>query len=96
VECTSGCPESTALNRTINTNHIDGALYLDAYVAYQMDLGDVKNQFFFKVTNVANTDPEPVGLGPGDSTNVEPGINRGLYDYLGRTFRLGFRIDWGG
>ncbi len=35
-----------------------------------------------------------MGLGPGDSSNVEPGINRSLYDYLGRTFRLGFRFEW--
>jgi hypothetical protein len=47
------------------------------------------------VNNLTDKDPVIVGLGPGDSSNVEPGINRALYDYLGRTFRIGFRIDWG-
>lgn len=44
--------------------------------------------------NLFNEDPEAVGLGPSDSSNVEPGINRALYDYLGRTFsyRLPLRI----
>ncbi len=95
IECTAGCPASTALNRTINTNHIDGAFYLDAFIAWSTQTDSMKNQIFFKVNNLMDKDPVVVGLGPGDSSNVEPGINRALYDYLGRTFRIGFRIDWG-
>lgn len=95
IECTSGCPTSSARNRTINTNHIDGAFYVDTFIAWNWQSGDMNNQVFFKVNNVMDKDPEPVGLGPGDSSNVEPGINRAFYDYLGRTFRVGFRIDWG-
>lgn len=95
IECTSACPQSTALNRTINTNHIDGAFYLDAFIAWTMQTDSLRSQIFFKVNNVTDKDPVVVGLGPGDSSNVEPGINRALYDYLGRTFRIGFRMDWG-
>lgn len=95
IECTSGCPATSALNRTINTNHIDGAFYVDAFIAYTMQTDSMRNQIFFKVNNLTDKDPVVVGLGPGDSSNVEPGINRALYDYLGRTFRIGFRIDWG-
>lgn len=95
IECTANCPASNALHRTVDSNHIDGAFYLDAFIAYTIVTGDMKNQIFFKVNNLLDTDPEVVGLGPGDSSNVEPGINRALYDYLGRTFRIGFRFDWG-
>ncbi|MCZ8132805.1 MAG: TonB-dependent receptor [Steroidobacteraceae bacterium] len=95
VECTSGCPRSTALNRTINTNRIAGAFYLDAFASYSLDVAGAESQVFFKVLNVADRDPVVVGLGPGDSSNVEPGINRALYDYLGRTFKIGFRMQWG-
>lgn len=95
IECTANCPQSSALNRTINTNHIDGAFYLDAFIAYTLRTDAMNSQIFFKVNNLTDTDPEVVGLGPGDSSNVEPGINRALYDYLGRTFRIGFRFDWG-
>ena len=96
VECTSGCPTSDAFNRTINSNHIAGAFYVDTFIAYTTQFRSVRNQIFFKVTNVADKDPVFVGLGPGDSSNVEPGINRALYDYLGRTFRIGFRLDLNG
>ncbi len=95
IECTSGCPESSSQNRTINTNHIEGAFYIDAYFAWNMDVGNLENQLYFKITNVLNKDPEVVGLGPGDSSNVEPGVNRALYDYLGRVFRIGIRFNWG-
>jgi len=95
VACTSDCPASSALSRTINTNRIDGAFYLDAFIAWTTRTESTRNQIFFKVNNLTDKDPVVVGLGPGDSSNVEPGINRALYDYLGRTFRIGFRIDWG-
>jgi outer membrane receptor protein involved in Fe transport len=93
IECTSGCPASTATNRTITDNHIPGAFYLDAYFGYNLPLFGTESQFFFKITNLQNKDPVPVGLGPTDSSNVEPGINRGIYDYLGRTFRVGVKIE---
>lgn len=96
VECQSACPASTADNHTIYDNTIGGAFYIDTYFAYDVPMGGVNSQFFFKINNFFNEDPEPVGLGPSDSSNVEPGINRSLYDYLGRTFRLGVRIEWGG
>jgi outer membrane receptor protein involved in Fe transport len=95
VECTSACPLSTTQNHTINNNHIAGAFYVDTYFAYALNLGNTANQIFFKVNNLFNEDPEPVGLPVSDSSNVEPGINRSLYDYLGRTFRVGFRFEWG-
>jgi iron complex outermembrane receptor protein len=95
IACTANCPASDALHRTINTNHIDGAFYLDAFIAYTLRTDAMKSQVFFKVNNLTDKDPAVVGLGPGDSSNVEPGINRALYDYLGRTFRIGFRFDWG-
>ncbi len=64
IECTSGCPASSALNRTINTNHIDGAFYLDAFIAYTMQTDSMRNQIFFKVNNLTDKDPVVVGLGP--------------------------------
>jgi outer membrane receptor protein involved in Fe transport len=96
VECLSACPVSTAAHRTITDNDIPGAFYLDTYFGYKVPLLGSESQFFFKITNLTDKDPVPVGLGPTDSTNVEPGINRGIYDYLGRTFRVGVRIEFGG
>lgn len=95
IECSTDCPATSPLAHTIDNNKIAGAFYIDTYFAYNFDVGNVKNQVYFKVMNLFNEDPEVVGLGPGDSSNVEPGINRALYDYLGRTFRLGLRFEWG-
>jgi len=100
IECRSSCPESTAEHRTIADNSIDGAFYLDSYLAYNFDatgvpLGAPGMQVWFKINNLLNKDPVPVGLGPSDSSNVEPGINRSFYDYLGRVFRIGLRMEWG-
>lgn len=96
IECSSGCPASTASNRTINDNHIAGAFYLDASIAYRFELGDVKNEVFFAVNNLANRDPAIVAYGPAGSAYTYASTHPGLYDYLGRTFRLGIRFDWGG
>jgi outer membrane receptor protein involved in Fe transport len=49
IECTSGCPTSTILNRTINTNSIDGALYLDASFARAFKVGGVDMEAFLRV-----------------------------------------------
>ncbi len=93
VECTTDCPASNTINRTIADNHIDGAFYLDTYFAYDLPIGSVKSQFFFRVANLLNKDPAPIGKGPSDTSNVDLGINQTMYDYLGRSFRVGLRFD---
>jgi len=93
IECTSGCPESTPLHRTIANNHIDGAFYLDASLTYRFG-AEGRHQVFAKIGNLTNADPKIVANGPSDASHVEPYTNEGLYDTLGRTFRLGVRLDF--
>ncbi len=93
VECASACPASNTINRTIADNHVDGAFYLDTYFAYDIPVGQVKSQLYFRVANLLNKDPAPIGKGPSDTSNVDLGINQTMYDYLGRTFRVGIRFD---
>ena len=96
VECNGDCPLSSGQARTITNNKIAGAFYVDTFFSYNLGAsGKSNNQVFFKIMNLFNEDPEAVGLGPSDSSNVEPGINRALYDYLGRTFRIGYRFEFG-
>lgn len=94
IECTSACPESTSLNRTINDNHISGAFYVDAYLAYRLFAGPTESEVFFKITNLFDKDPAIVANGPSDSSQVEPSTNELLYDTRGRAFRLGVRFQW--
>jgi iron complex outermembrane receptor protein len=95
VECTSSCPATNAINRTISNNRIAGAFYLDTYMSYKLPIDSVDGQIYFRVANLLNKDPAKVGKGPSDSTDVETGINQTLYDYLGRSFRVGLRFNLG-
>jgi len=55
-ECTTGCPATNAINRTIANNRIAGAFYLDTYFAYTLPIESVKPQLFLRVANLLNTD----------------------------------------
>ncbi|OYQ37336.1 hypothetical protein CHU93_00595, partial [Sandarakinorhabdus cyanobacteriorum] len=94
-ECTSGCPASTAANRTINTNRISGQWYMDASITKKLKLGGSKAEVFLYVRNLLNSDPVLVGNGPtGNNTPAYPQTNRGLYDVLGRVYRIGVRFEY--
>ncbi len=95
IECTTGCPASTALNRTISDNSLPGAFYVDAYLARKVKVGTADTEFFVQIGNLFNRDPGLVGSGPSDTSSPDPGTNRSLYDFLGRTFRVGLRFDLG-
>jgi outer membrane receptor protein involved in Fe transport len=94
IECTSGCPTSTVDHRTINDNHIDGAVYLDASLSYAFQSTGAfsKVEMFVAVTNVADTDPAVVAPGPSGVAYATQATNPSLYDNLGRTFRAGIRV----
>lgn len=96
IECTSSCPASTSLNRTISNNQLPGAFYVDSYFSEKVKIGKVKGDLYLQIENLFNRDPALVGAGPSDTSSPDPGTNRGLYDYLGRTFRIGLRFDLGG
>jgi len=96
IECASGCPASTSLNRTISNNRLPGAFYMDAYVSHGVPIGNVDADLYLQITNLFNRDPAMVGAGPSDTSSPDPGTNRSLYDYLGRAFRIGLRFNLGG
>lgn len=93
VECTSGCPESTATARTVNTNHIDGAFYVDTSIYYDINIGSTEATTFFAISNLFDKDPPVVGSGPAGSAYATPATNQSLYDLLGRTFRIGVKLE---
>ncbi|MET0308561.1 MAG: TonB-dependent receptor [Sphingomonas sp.] len=96
VECTTGCPASTSLNRTISDNYLPGAFYVDAYFSKNLEVGKLHSQVYLQISNLLNKDPALVGNGPSDTSSPDPGTNRSLYDFLGRTFRIGLRFNLGG
>lgn len=88
IQCTSGCPVSTANNMTINDNHVPGAVYFDANITYN-PTDHVET--FLTVDNLADRSPVQVASGPGIG-GAPLSVNPALYDVLGRTLRLGFRF----
>ncbi len=88
VQCTSGCPTSTTTHPTIDNNYIPGAIYYDANFSYKFPNGV---QTYFTVQNIANTDPVATAYGPNVSGLPYP-ASSSLYDVLGRTYRIGFRM----
>src|SRR5690606_7236888 len=63
IGCTSACPAPTVVNRTIDNNHIAGAVYADLSLTYRpRNRWDLRSlELFFKIDNVADRDPPPVG-----------------------------------
>ena len=88
LECTTGCPTSTVARTTTDNNHIAGSVYLDTSLSYQ-----VKDTMtvFLTVANLLDKDPAPVPASQNIG-NAPQGINRVLYDAVGRTFRVGVRF----
>jgi iron complex outermembrane recepter protein len=98
TECTSNCPTLAAPYFTINDNHISGEIYVDTSITRGFTIGGtLKSEAFLSVTNLFDTDPvltaNPAGLG-AENTPGYPQTTRNLYDVLGRTYRVGIRLDW--
>ncbi|TXS92064.1 TonB-dependent receptor [Parahaliea maris] len=97
VQCSSNCPTVAAGKYTINDNSVDGGLFTDAYLSKVMSFGDVESEFFISVKNVFDEDPELISnpfYQGGENTVAYLQTNRTLYDTLGRTFRVGMRLEF--
>ena len=93
IECTSGCPVSTANNVTVDQNHVNGQMWADFNMSYRFHIGDTANaDLFFNVKNITNADPTLVPRGPGGSNFDFTATNQNVYDILGRVFRAGVRF----
>lgn len=90
IECSSSCPASTALNPTIDDNHVDGAFYVNAYLSYKVSRS---LEAFLAVDDVANAAPPRVPPLPSFGS-AQTGVNTLYYDVVGRMFRTGVRFEF--
>jgi iron complex outermembrane receptor protein len=95
IACTTGCPVSTTAMPTINANTIEGAFYVDMGVNYKFLENDDGQEAtaFLSISNLFNKDPPVVASGPGGFPYAASAVNSGLYDTLGRFFRVGVRFQ---
>jgi len=95
VVCQSACPGSTTFNPTINYNHVNSAFYLDTSITYDIDVPPFSStQLFVNVNNILNADPELVPYGPAGTAWSVPQTDQGVFDILGRVFRVGLRFRY--
>jgi iron complex outermembrane receptor protein len=94
IQCTTGCPAPTLNNPTINNNQISGAFYTDIGGSVNLTpKGEGFNSaFYFKIDNLMDLDPATVSQS-GSLALIGNATNPMLYDVLGRTYRIGLRID---
>lgn len=92
IECTSGCPTSTADRPTYDNIRVPAAAYIDLSATFRF--GPARQyQLFFNVRNLTNKDPAIVAAGPtGFSAWNNNPVSAGQYDTLGRLFLAGFRF----
>ncbi|MGC4029889.1 MAG: TonB-dependent receptor [Steroidobacteraceae bacterium] len=87
IECQTGCPASTPDKPTYDKAWLPGAFYLDGSFGYTFGKdGDRSWEAFFNVRNILDRDPPPVSV-----LIYQPNTQVGVYDYLGRQFRIGVR-----
>jgi outer membrane receptor protein involved in Fe transport len=90
IECSTNCPVSTANNRTIDNNHVAGALYFDASFSLKITPG---LESFLVVENFTNKDPAQVASGTSVG-GAQWGVSGLYYDLYGRTVRAGIRFKY--
>src|SRR5262249_25464117 len=90
IECTSGCPTSTANNTTISLNHAPAVFYLDAALNYKVDIGGADSTLYFTAKNIFNRDPPFAGASNAYLSMASVGANQ--YDIDGTVYRVGIRF----
>jgi len=94
IECATGCPVSTTLERTTNKNSIAGSVWFDTSFSYDFSRsGDGSAQLFLSIRNLFDKDPAVVAPGPGGYSYEAAPASASLYDTLGRVYRLGVRWE---
>jgi outer membrane receptor protein involved in Fe transport len=97
TECTSACPTLVAPYYTINDNAIEGAVYFDLSATRSFTVGEADGEAYISIKNLFNSDPKltanPAALG-AENTPGYLQTNRGLYDVLGRVWRVGLRLEF--
>ena len=102
LQCTANCKAGTGVYKTSNVTSTAGQIVFDGTITKHFDLSGGDASVFLMVRNLLNRQP-PVLAGLS-STNygaenvpAYPQTNTSIYDYLGREFTLGAKLQfWSG
>jgi outer membrane receptor protein involved in Fe transport len=100
IQCTQSCPVATGIYRTSNVTRAPGQIVFDGTVTKRFDLfGTAETSVYLAVRNLLNRQP-PVMASPSsgyygaENTPAYPQTHYFLYDYLGRAFTLGAKVQF--
>jgi outer membrane receptor protein involved in Fe transport len=100
IQCSANCTPATGIYRTSNVTHAPGQVVFDGTLTKRLDLfGAKETSVYLAVRNLLNRQP-PVMASPSsgyygaENTPAYPQTHYFLYDYLGRQFTLGARVQF--
>jgi hypothetical protein len=100
IQCTANCKAGTGVYKTANVTSVPGQIVFDGTISKKFDLSDRgQANVYLMVRNLLNRQPPVIaGLSSTSygSENVPayPQTNTSLYDYLGREFTLGVKVQF--
>ncbi|HUO22956.1 MAG TPA: TonB-dependent receptor [Caulobacteraceae bacterium] len=90
IQCTTTCPTNSTNHPTYSIDGAPGAAYLDGSLTYTFRKEGAQNwQAYVNVRNLLDSNPPTLA---NTNTYYTADTNTGLYDYLGRVYRVGLRL----
>jgi outer membrane receptor protein involved in Fe transport len=100
LQCTAACTPGTGNYKTANITSAPSAFFFDGTISKQIIFNDrTTASVFFMVTNLLNREPPQIAnmsntTYGAENTPAYPQTNTNLYDYLGRSWTLGFKVEF--
>ena len=100
IQCSTNCKAGTGIYKTSNVTSVPGQIVFDGTITKKLDLshGGQANVYLM-VRNLLNRQPPVIAGLSSTSYGAEnvpayPQTNTSLYDYLGREFSLGVKVQF--
>jgi iron complex outermembrane recepter protein len=100
IQCTTNCKAGTGVYKTANVTSVPGQIVFDGTISKKFDLSDRgEASVYLMVRNLLNRQPPVIASLSSTSYGAEnvpayPQTNTYLYDYLGREFTLGAKVQF--
>jgi iron complex outermembrane receptor protein len=100
IQCTANCTAGTGIYKTSNVTSAPGQVVFDGTIIKKFDLsGRGQASVYLAVRNLLNRQPPVIASLAGaaygaENTPAYPQTNTYLYDYLGREFTLGAKVQF--
>jgi outer membrane receptor protein involved in Fe transport len=100
IQCTANCTAGTGIYKTSNVTSVPGQIVFDGTIMKKFDLSDRGSAtVYLAVRNLLNRQPPVIASLASanygaENTPAYPQTNTYLYDYLGREFTLGVKVQF--